>query len=175
MSESGLTPKLLEVAQLLAAGLTYNQVAQATNTPRSTIGRWAKLEAVKVEIESLRAEALEAHRQISKEAASECAKDLQVKLRQSIKRQEQLISLGHSLGVECFGLSRTMLKKASEIFAENRSIEPHEKLLISVLPNMMRAASDTLRAASDVEDKLYAIQELSKRLDEWQEFQNNQN
>jgi transposase len=174
-----LSPKLLEVSQLLASGLTYKQAAKATGVPRSTIGRWAKLEAVRTEIESLRAEAMEAHRQLNREAATECAENLQQKLRQSAKRQEQMISQGYSFGTKAFDLADKMLTKASEIFSEDRPIEPHEKLLISSLPHLMRAASDTLRATSDVEDKLFALDEMSRRLDKWAEFQaelqNNQN
>ncbi len=175
MSKTDLTPKLLEVAQLLASGLSYQQISEATGVARSTIGRWAKLEAVEVEVESIRAEALEAHRQISREAATQSAEDLQLKLGQSIKRQEEMIRLGYSLGVDCFALTQRMLKKASEIFADNRPIEAHEKILISSLPSLMKAAGDTLRAASDVEDKLFALEEVVKRLDEWRELQNNQN
>lgn len=174
-SQGGLTPKLLEVSQLLASGLTYKQVAEATGVPRSTVGRWAKLEAVESEVQSLRTEAVQSHREINKEAATQSAEDLQEKLRQAAKRQEQLISRGYTFGTKAFELADRMLTKASEIFLENRQIEQHEKLLISSLPHVMRAAADTLRATSDVEDKLYAIQEISRRLDQWQEIQNSQN
>ncbi|MDP8963232.1 MAG: helix-turn-helix domain-containing protein [Cyanobacteriota bacterium] len=174
-----LSPQLLEVAQLLASGRSYKEAGEATGVPRSTIGRWAKLEAVKTEIESIRAEGLEAHRQVSREAATTSAEDLQQKLRESAKRQERLISQSYVFGDQAFALAGKMLTKASEIFSENRPIEAHEKLLITSLPHIMRSAADVLKSASDAEDKIYGLEELSKRLDDWAEihaqWQNNRN
>ncbi len=155
--------------------MSYKQISEATGVPRSTVGRWAKLEAVEEEVKSLRSEALEAHKQVSRQAASKSAEYLQSSFAEGVKRQEEMIRLGYSLGVDCFALTQRMLKKASEIFADNRPIEAHEKILISSLPSLMKAAGDTLRAASDAEDKLFALEEISKRLDAWQQFQNNQN
>ncbi len=86
-----------------------------------------------------------------------------------------MITQGYSLAAECFGLAQKMLTKASEIFTSNRVIEPHEKILISSLPAYMRSASDMVRTVSDVEDKLFAIEEIAKRLDEWQQFNDSQN
>jgi hypothetical protein len=53
-----------------------------------------------------------------------------------------------------------------EVILENKQVEKHEKLLILSLPHVIRAAADTLRATSDVEDKLYGLQEISRRLDQ---------
>lgn len=173
--EIDLTPRLLEVAQMLASGMTYSQISDTVSVPRSTIGRWAKMEAVQAQVAALKNEAIEAHRQTNKEAAIQSAEDLQKKLRQSAKRQEQLISQGYTIGTKAFELADRMLTKASEIFLENRPIEQHEKLLISSFPHVMKAAADALRASSEVEDKFFAIEEVNKRLDQWQEFQNSQN
>jgi IS30 family transposase len=173
--ETGLTPRLLEVAQMLASGMTYSQISEAVSIPRSTIGRWAKMEAVQAQVAALKNEAIEAHRQISREAATEVAQDLQGKLAQSVKRQEGMIAQGYSLAAECLDLTQKMLTKASEIFRSNRVIEPHEKILISSLPIYMRAASDMVRSVSDAEDKCFGIEEIAKRLDEWQQFNNSQN
>jgi hypothetical protein len=61
-----------------------------------------------------------------------------------------------------------MLGKATEIFTSDRPIESHEKLLVSSVPAYLRAASDLMRSVSDVEDKVFAIQEIAKQLEEWQ-------
>jgi hypothetical protein len=170
-----LTPQLLEVSQLLASGMTYAQVSQSVNVPKSTIGRWAKLPQVKAQIELLRSEAIEAHREISREAASEVAQDLQGKLSAALKRQEGLILQGYSLASGYLDLTQKMLGKASEIFANDRPIESHEKLLVSSVPAYLRAASDLMRTVGDAEDKFFAIEEISKRLDEWEVFRDEDN
>jgi TolA-binding protein len=120
---------------------------------------------------------MQAHIEISREAATQSAEDLQSKLLQSTKRQEEMIGQGYSLAHECFALTQQMLAKATEIFTSNRAIESHEKILISSLPAYMRAASDMVKAVSDTEDKLFALEEISKRLDQWQQLQmqNDQN
>jgi hypothetical protein len=92
-----------------------------------------------------------------------------------VKRQEVMITQGYSLAAECFDLTQKMLTKASEIFLSNRPTEQHEKLLISSLPSYMRVAADMVRSVSDAEDKLFAIEEISKRLDEWGQINNSQN
>jgi hypothetical protein len=163
-----LTPQLLEVSQLLASGMSYAQISESVNVPKSTIGRWAKLPQVKVQVELLRSEAIEAHREISREAATADAEDLQHKLSAGLKRQEALILQGYSLASGYFDLTQKMLGKATEIFTSERPIESHEKLLVSSVPAYLRAASDLMRSVSDVEDKVFAIQEIAKRLDEWQ-------
>ena len=172
-----LRPQLLEIAQLLASGMSYTEVSQAVNVPRSTVGRWAKLPSVQAQVELLRSEAMQAHIEISREAATQSAENLQSKLLQSTKRQEEMIGQGYSLAHECFALTQQMLAKATEIFTSNRAIESHEKILISSLPAYMRAASDMVKAVSDTEDKLFALEEISKRLDQWQQLQmqNDQN
>ena len=172
-----LSPQLLEVAQLLASGQSYKEAGEATGVPRSTIGRWAKLEHVKAEIDSIRVEALEAHRQVSREVATTAAEELQQKLKESAKKQERLISQSYVFGDKAFLLASEMLTKVSQIFSQNRPIEAHEKILIATLPQITRAASEALRSASDAEDKLFALEEISKRLDEWAKIhgQNNRN
>lgn len=148
--------------------MTYTQVSQAVNVPRSTIGRWAKLPSVQAQVELLRSEALEACVQVTREAAVLSAEDLQSKLTQSAKRQEELIGRGYSLVNNCFALTQQMLVKATEVFSSDRPIEAHEKILLNSLPGYMRASTDMARVLSDTEDKLYALQEISRRLDEWQ-------
>ena len=170
-----LTPQLLEVSQLLASGMTYAQVAQTTNVPKSTIGRWAKLPQVKAQVELLRSEAIEVHREISREAATANAEDLQGKLAQSIKRQEDLIARGYIIALGYLDLTQKMLDKTTEIFTSNRPIESHDKLLITTAPSYLRAATDMVRGVSDVEDKLFAIEEISRRLDEWETYRNQDN
>jgi predicted metal-dependent hydrolase len=163
-----LTPQLLEVSQLLASGMTYAQVAQTTNVPKSTIGRWAKLPQVQAQIELLRSEAIEAHREISHEAARANAGDLQQKLAQSLRRQEALIVTGYNIASGYLDLTQKMLNKVAEIFTSDRPIESHEKLLITSVPSYLRAATDMIRSVSDTEDKCYAVEEISKRLDAWE-------
>jgi predicted metal-dependent hydrolase len=170
-----LTPQLLEVSQLLASGMTYAQVAQTTNVPKSTIGRWAKLPQVQAQIELLRSEAIEAHREISHEAARANAGDLQQKLAQSLRRQEALIVTGYNIASGYLDLTQKMLNKVTEIFTSDRPIESHEKLLITSVPSYLRAATDMVRGVSDVEDKLFAIEEISRRLDEWETYRNQDN
>jgi len=68
-----------------------------------------------------------------------------------------------------------MLDKTTEIFTSNRPIESHDKLLITTAPSYLRAATDMVRGVSDVEDKLFAIEEISRRLDEWETYRNQDN
>jgi hypothetical protein len=173
--ESGLTPKLLEIAQMLASGLTYSQIASAVNAPRSTVGRWAKLESVQGQVAILKDEAQQACREVSREAATADAEDLQNKLSAGLKRQETLILRGYSLAFGYLDLTQKMLNKVTEIFMSDRPIESHEKLLITSVPSYLRAATDMARGVSDVEDKLFAIEEISRRLDEWETYRNQDN
>jgi len=173
--QPGLTPKLLEVSQLLASGMTYTQISDAIGEPRSSVGRWAKLEAVRAQVELLRADALQAHVEISREAATASAEGLQEKLTQGVRREEELMAKGYSLGHDLFDLTHKMVKVAAEVFTSGKDIEHHEKILITSLPGYMRAAGDMLQRVSDCEDKLYSLQEISKRLDEWESLRNDQN
>lgn len=172
MNDSTLTPKLLEVCQLIATGLTYTQIAQATATPRSTIGRWAKLPAVIEQVKLLRSETAQVHREVQREVATEQAQTLQESLAISAKRQKLLIDRGHKLANELHDLNEQLIVKASEILLSGRVIESHEKTLITLLPAYFRTATEMQRNLSDVEDKHLAIEEISKRLDEWEDFRN---
>jgi len=173
--ESGLTPKLLEVAQMLASGLTYSQISEAVNAPRSTVGRWAKLESVQVQVSTLKNEAQQACQEVSREAATEVAQNLQAQLALGTKRQEALIARGYNLASGYLDLTQKMLGKATEIFTSDRPIENHEKILLTSVPSYLRAASDLMRSMSDAEDKLFAIEEISLRLDEWEKYRQSQN
>jgi hypothetical protein len=177
--ESGLTPKLLEVAQMLASGLTYSQISEAVSVPRSTIGRWAKMDSVKLQVEALKAEALEACKEVSREAATESAQDLQGKLALSAKRQEALNTKGYALADECYQITQLMAKKVKEVVKEvienNKLIEPHEKCLINSFPHYAKVCENLLTNLGYAEDRLYAIEEISRRLDEWGQINNSQN
>jgi len=177
--ESSLIPKLLEVAQMLASGLTYSQISEAVSVPRSTIGRWAKMEAVQVQVAALKNEAIEAHRQISREAATEVAQDLQGKLALSAKRQETLITKGHALADECYEITQLMAKKVKEVVKElienNKAVESQEKHLINSFPHYAKVCENLLTNLGYAEDRLYGIEEISRRLDEWGQINNNQN
>jgi hypothetical protein len=47
--------------------------------------------------------------------------------------------------------------------------------LVPLLPSYARAAADMTRAGSETEDKIFAIEEISRRLDEWHEIMNGAN
>jgi hypothetical protein len=133
------------------------------------------LESVQAQVSTLKNEAQQACREVSREAATEVAQNLQDKLALGIKRQEALIARGYSLASGYLDLTQKMLGKATEIFTSDRPIESHEKLLITSVPNYLRAATDMMRSISDAEDKLYGIEEISKRLNEWQVFRDEGN
>jgi hypothetical protein len=44
-----------------------------------------------------------------------------------------------------------------------------------MIPTYARAAADMSRAGSDAEDKIFAIEEMSRRLDEWDKAMETQN
>jgi hypothetical protein len=172
--ETGLTPKLLEVAQMLASGMTYTKISEAVNAPRSTVGRWAKLESVQAQVSTLKNEAQQACQEVSRDAATSAAQKLQDQLALGVKRQEFLIARGYSLASGYLDLTQKMLGKATEIFTSDRPIENHEKILLTSVPSYLRAASDLMRSMSDAEDKLFAIEEISHRLDAWEKYRQSQ-
>jgi len=65
---------------MLASGMTYSQISEAVNAPRSTVGRWAKLESVEAQVSTLKNEAQQASQEVSRDAATSAAQKLQDQL-----------------------------------------------------------------------------------------------
>jgi hypothetical protein len=47
--------------------------------------------------------------------------------------------------------------------------------LLPLIPSYARAAADMSRAGSDAEDKIFALEEMSRRLDDWDKSMQSQN
>ncbi len=47
--------------------------------------------------------------------------------------------------------------------------------LLPLIPSYARAAADMSRAGSDAEDKIFALEEMSRRLDQWDKAMQSQN
>jgi hypothetical protein len=122
---------------------------------------------------------MQAHIEISREAATQTAEELQNKLALSAKRQEALNTKGYALANECYEITQLMAKKVKEVVKEvienNKVVESHEKHLINSFPHYAKVCENLLTNLGYAEDRLYGIEEISRRLDQWEQIYNSQN
>jgi hypothetical protein len=50
----------------------------------------------------------------------------------------------------------------------DEGLTPKEKALLNFTPNLMRSTATLIGAGNDTWDRAYGIEEIAKRLDEWQ-------
>lgn len=193
MSQKGLKLNQLKIAQLSARGLSTRQIEAETGVSKATVARWLKMPDVQAQIEKFRQEIeIEVH-EVTRQSANEELAELQANLRTAAQRQ-----LKWSCEVQTSGYN--LLSKVNEWLAEIDTVvksqldqDGHEKpdqgeqekkamdirsllllKLVPLLPSYARAAADMTRAGSDSEDKIFAIEEISRRLDEWNKVMQSQ-
>ena len=176
MSQKDLKFNQLKVAQLAARGLSTRQIEGETGVSKATVARWLKMPQVQAQIQNFRQEIeVEVH-QVNRQSANKELAELQENLRTAAQRQ-----LKWSCEVQSAGYS--LLSKVNEWVVELDSIiksdsELRSELLIKLLPlipSYARAAADMSRAGSDAEDKIFALEEMSRRLDQWDKAMQSQN
>ena len=175
MSQKDLKFNQLKVAQLAARGLSTRQIEGETGVSKATVARWLKMPQVQAQIQNFRQEIeVEVH-QVNRQSANKELAELQENLRTAAQRQ-----LKWSGEVQTAGYS--LLGKVNEWVLELDSIiksdsELRSELLIKILPMIptyARAAADLTRAGSDAEDKIFALEEMDRRLNEWDKVMQSQ-
>jgi transposase len=168
VSQKDLKFNQLKIAQLSARGLSTRQIEAETGVSKATVARWLKMPEVQAQIQKFRQEIQVEVHEVSRQSANKEVAELQENLRAAAKRQ-----LKWSGEVQTAGYS--LLSKVNEWLLELDSIiksdsELRSELLIKILPmipSYARAAADMSRAGSDAEDKIFAIEEIARRLDDW--------
>ncbi len=189
MSQKSLTNEQLKVAQLSARGLSLRQIAAATTVSKDTASRWLKMPEVQAQVAKFQQEIEAAHHSAVRSSANQEAMELQERLRTATKRQ-----LAWSIEVQLAG--RNLLNRVNYWVGEidkvvqgtgegeeesqpgGSQVQFRSMMLLKIaplIPSYARAAADMTRAGSETEDKIFAIEEINRRLDEWQEMMDGNN
>ncbi len=168
MSQKDLKFNQLKIAQLSARGLSTRQIEAETGVSKATVARWLKMPEVQAQIQKFRQEIeIEVH-EVSRQSANKEVAELQENLRTAAQRQLKWSGEVQTAG---YTLLSRVNKWVEEIDAVLKSDpEVRSLLLIKLLPlipSYARAAADMTRAGSDAEDKIFGIEEIARRLDEW--------
>jgi transcriptional regulator with XRE-family HTH domain len=159
-SQKPLTDKQLEIIPLLSQGLSYQQITDKTGVPKPTVARWAKLSQVQAEVAELQKSRIE----ICHKSANPSLDNLQKQLQESQEREIQYVRTAEAFAFECSKLALKLIEKAPSIL-ESEPLSP--RILATLLPNLVKCSNDSFRLGSDLEDKIFALEEMSKRLDAW--------
>jgi hypothetical protein len=168
VSQKPLTDKQLEIIPVLSQGLSYQQITDSTGVPKPTVARWAKLAQIQAEVAEIQKGRIEVCRKV----VTGDVDLLQERLRESLERQKQYIATAQIFAFNCSKLAESLIEKAPSLL-ENETLTP--RLLGNLLPAMIKASNDSFRLASELEDKIYALEEISHRLDEWESYREGAN
>ena len=186
MAQKDLKFNQLKVAQLAARGLSTRQIEGEVGVSKATVARWLKMPDVQAQIEKFRQEIeVEVH-QANRQSANQELAELQENLRTAAQRQlkwssevqtsgYKLLSKVNDWLTEIDTLVKSQLdkdgdEKADQGEQEKKAMDSRSLLLlklIPLLPSYARAAADMTRAGSDAEDKIFALEEMDRRLNEW--------
>ncbi len=148
---------------------------------------------VQIQIQKFRQEIeIEVH-EVSRQSANKEVAELQENLRTAAQRQlkwsSEVQTTGYNLltkvnewvaeidTVVKSQLDQDGQEKPDQDVQEKKAMDIRSLLLLKLvplLPSYARAAADMTRAGSDAEDKIFAIEEISRRLDEWNEVMKSQ-
>ncbi len=193
MSQKGLKLNQLKIAQLSARGFSTRQIEAETGVSKATVARWLKMPEVQIQIQKFRQEIeIEVH-EVSRQSANKEVAELQENLRTAAQRQlkwsSEVQTTGYNLltkvnewvaeidTVVKSQLDQDGQEKPDQDVQEKKAMDIRSLLLLKLvplLPSYARAAADMTRAGSDAEDKIFAIEEISRRLDEWNEVMKSQ-
>jgi hypothetical protein len=157
-----LTDKQLSIIPLLAQGMSYQEVTQSTGIPKPTVARWAKLPQVQAEVSRAQQERVKICRQT---VTSDIAL-FKSRLNESLRRQMEYAETAQELGFNCSRLAQTLIKKAPSILEQEGILTP--RILATLIPGLIRAADESFKLGSEIEDKVFALEEVSRRLDAWE-------
>jgi transposase len=193
VSQKGLKLNQLKIAQLSARGFSTRQIEAETGVSKATVARWLKMPEVQIQIQKFRQEIeIEVH-EVSRQSANKEVAELQENLRTAAQRQlkwsSEVQTTGYNLltkvnewvaeidTVVKSQLDQDGQEKPDQDVQEKKAMDIRSLLLLKLvplLPSYARAAADMTRAGSDAEDKIFAIEEISRRLDEWNEVMKSQ-
>lgn len=165
------TDQQIEAISLLASGQSYNKIAEAVGTSKATICRWMKNQDFKKQVEVLQQQKLEIAKSVVAEAATTKAESLQNTLQTTMHHQNEIIETTRQITTKCLNLLSEVADQVDRLVrAEDRDtgLTQKEKALLTFMPNLMRNTALLITSVNEAWDRRYAIEEVSKRLDEWQ-------
>lgn len=160
----------LEIARLKASGLSERAIARELDIDRGKVNRALKLQEVKQQVARFQQETVEEHHKVNRQSSNEQASELQAALREMAERQKRWSAASQEMGIGAARTANQWLATVKEAMASNRPLSPKDILMAKLIPAYMRAAAEMVRAGSDAEDKVYAIEEIDRRLNEWNEL-----
>lgn len=173
------TNQQLDAIPLLAAGQSYNQVANAVGTSKATICRWFKNDEFRRQVEALQQQKLEITQNAAKESSILRAERLQNCLDKGALYEEETLETTRKLTKHCLALTMELVAQVDTLFRKpensDDSLTPKQKALLAFTPNLMKATAVLISAGNDAWDRTFGVTELSKRLDEWQSHWNERN
>jgi hypothetical protein len=164
-----------------------SQIAAGTGVPKTTVSRWLKLASVQEEVEKFRQEIEAEHHKANRQSANQEAVELQENLRAAAQRQLKWSGEVQKAGYNLLAKVNEWVDEIDTVVKSDpdRAEDGKKGLmdfrsvmllkLVPLLPSYARAAADMTRAGSETEDKIFAIEEISRRLDEWHEIMNGAN
>lgn len=165
------TDQQIQAIPLLASGQSYSRVAEAVGTSPSTVCRWLKNPEFKKQVEAIQVQKLEITKSVVVETASAKAENFQDTLQTALQHQDEVIENARQITTKCLTLLNEVVNQVDRLIkSEDRDtgLTPKEKALLNFLPNLMRTSTALIATVNDTWDRRYGIEEISKRLDEWQ-------
>lgn len=161
----------MKAATLLASGASEREVCKKIRVGKGTINRWKKDPSFNKFItesgQAIRREHQLAVSKVKSNIIKESQEDFENYL-QELKlvkqRQKKWASAITETGIKSLKVVNSYLSLADD--ATKRSLTKQQMDLVKLIPSFMRAASDTIRSASDAEDKAYSLFEMAFALDE---------
>jgi hypothetical protein len=148
-----LSESQLKAAGLLSTGLSIPDTAQAIGVHRRTINRWLEFEVFKAEVDRLKQQSLDAHRQKVDEVKLQEIGSFYDELK---KYREQRMEL-----------YRAKLQLGNEILAKTHSRLsdlPEESIVPNCIPQMIKAADDLTENALRGIAELIGLNAVMERL-----------
>ena len=164
------TDQQLEAIPLLASGQSYARVAEVVGASKATICRWLKNDEFRQQVQSLQQQKLEITQNTAKESSISRAEQLQATLDKASHHQIETAETTRQLTKRCLALTMELVGQVDNLFKKDldEGLTPKQKALLSFTPNLMRSTATLIGAGNDTWDRAYAIEEIAKRLDEWQ-------
>jgi transposase len=166
-----LSENQVRAAELLAQGFSQREVCKELDIGKGTLHRWKSNDDFNSLTNELivkingKAEIVDARiRQINREELKNSYADYLAELKIVRARQKKWSAAVTETGIRSLKVVNSYLALAEKAPSENLSRQ--EMNLVKLIPSFMRAACETMRSASDSEDKAYSLAELAIALDE---------
>ena len=165
------TDQQLEAIPLLASGQSYSRVAEAVGTSSSTVCRWLKNPDFKKLVDAIQQQKLEITKNVLAETATAKIETLKDTLQTGLEFQNELIESTRYITTRCLNLLSEVVEQVDRLVrAEDRDtgLTQKEKALLAFMPTLMKNTTVLITSVNDTWDRQVGIEEVSKRLDEWQ-------